>query len=36
MVDGGPTQKRIMPRAMGRAYRIHKPTSHITVIVKEK
>jgi ribosomal protein L22 len=25
-----------MPRAMGRAYRIHKRTSHITVIVKEK
>ncbi|OIO04292.1 MAG: 50S ribosomal protein L22 [Desulfovibrionaceae bacterium CG1_02_65_16] len=36
MVNEGPTQKRIMPRAMGRAYRIHKPTSHITVIVKEK
>jgi large subunit ribosomal protein L22 len=36
MVNDGPSWKRIMPRAMGRAYRIHKRTSHITVIVKEK
>jgi large subunit ribosomal protein L22 len=35
-VDGGPTLKRIHPRAMGRAYRIIKRTSHITVIVAEK
>ncbi|MFW6324299.1 MAG: 50S ribosomal protein L22 [Desulfovibrionales bacterium] len=34
-VDEGPTWKRIMPRAMGRAYRIRKRTSHITVIVEE-
>lgn len=32
----GPTLKRIMPRAQGRAYRIAKRTSHITLIVKEK
>ncbi|MEN6371185.1 MAG: 50S ribosomal protein L22 [Armatimonadota bacterium] len=30
-VDEGPTLKRISPRAMGRAYRIMKRTSHITV-----
>jgi large subunit ribosomal protein L22 len=35
-VDGGPTLKRIQPRAMGRAYRILKRTSHITVVVGEK
>ncbi|MFP4071005.1 MAG: 50S ribosomal protein L22 [Desulfovibrionales bacterium] len=34
-VDEGPTWKRIMPRAMGRAYRIRKRTSHITIIVEE-
>ncbi|NDV21629.1 50S ribosomal protein L22 [Desulfovibrio sp. JC022] len=33
--DEGPTWKRIQPRAMGRAYRICKRTSHITVVVKE-
>ena len=32
-VDEGPTLKRIRPRAQGRAYRINKRTSHITVIV---
>ena len=32
----GPTMKRIMPRAQGRAYRILKRTSHITVVLKEK
>lgn len=32
----GPIIKRIMPRAQGRAYRINKRTSHITVVVKEK
>jgi len=32
----GPIIKRIMPRAYGRAYRINKRTSHITVVVKEK
>ena len=32
----GPTQKRIMPRAQGRAFRILKRTSHMTVVLKEK
>ena len=32
----GPTLKRIMPRAQGRAFRINKRTSHITLAVKEK
>lgn len=35
-VDQGPTLKRIMPRAKGRANRILKRTSHITVTVGEK
>jgi large subunit ribosomal protein L22 len=35
-VDGGPTLKRFQPRAMGRASRIRKRTSHITVCVDEK
>lgn len=34
-VDGGPTLKRVQPRAQGRAYRILKRTSHITVVVEE-
>lgn len=33
--DQGPTLKRIRPRAQGRANRINKRTSHITIIVKE-
>ncbi len=32
----GPTIKRIHPRAQGRAYRIEKRTSHITVVLDEK
>lgn len=32
----GPTMKRIRPRAQGRAFRILKRTSHITVVLKEK
>ncbi len=32
----GPTMKRIHPRAQGRAYRILKRTSHITVILDER
>ena len=32
----GPIMKRIMPRAQGRAYRILKRTSHVTVVLKEK
>ena len=35
-VTPGPIMKRIMPRAQGRAYRILKRTSHITVVLKEK
>lgn len=35
-VNAGTTIKRIMPRAQGRAYRINKRTSHITIGVKEK
>jgi large subunit ribosomal protein L22 len=34
--NGGPTIKRFKPRAMGRASRIRKRTSHITVCVDEK
>ena len=32
----GPILKRIRPRAQGRAYRIEKRTSHITLVLKEK
>ena len=35
-VDEGPTLKRFRPRAQGRATRILKRTSHITVIVAER
>ncbi len=35
-VDGGSTMKRIRPRAMGRASRILKRSSHITVILDEQ
>jgi large subunit ribosomal protein L22 len=34
--DEGPTLKRIRPRAQGRAFRIRKRTSHITVVVGTK
>lgn len=34
--DPGPILKRIQPRAHGRAYRINKRTSHITISLKEK
>lgn len=35
-VDGGPVMKRIMPRAKGRADRISKPTSHVTIRVSDE
>jgi large subunit ribosomal protein L22 len=36
MVDEGPRLKRFRPRAMGRATRIIKRTSHITMVLAEK
>lgn len=35
-VDEGPTAKRFLPRAMGRATTLRKRSSHITVVVGEK
>ncbi len=35
-VDEGPILKRFRPRAQGRAYRVRKRTSHITVIVESR
>ncbi|RKD67565.1 MULTISPECIES: 50S ribosomal protein L22 [Sinobaca] len=35
-VDEGVTMKRFRPRAQGRATRINKRTSHITIVVAEK
>ncbi|MBE5894252.1 MAG: 50S ribosomal protein L22 [Lachnospiraceae bacterium] len=32
----GPTMKRVQPRAQGRAYRIEKRVSHITIVLDEK
>jgi len=36
MVGPGPVMKRVMPRAQGRAFRILKRTSHITLVLGEK
>ena len=36
IADEGPTIKRFQPRAQGRAFAIHKPMCHITVIVAER
>ncbi len=35
-VDEGPTMRRFQPRAMGRATRINKRSSHITVILDDE
>ena len=35
-VAPGPIMKRVMPRAQGRAFRILKRTSHVTVVLAEK
>jgi large subunit ribosomal protein L22 len=35
-VDNGPRLKRWRPRAMGRATRILKPTSHVTIVLGEQ
>jgi large subunit ribosomal protein L22 len=35
-VSPGPILKRIMPRAHGRAFRINKRTSHVTLVVSER
>jgi large subunit ribosomal protein L22 len=36
IANQGPTMKRIQPRAKGRAYRINKKSSHITIILNER
>jgi large subunit ribosomal protein L22 len=36
LIDGGPIMKRIRPTGMGRAFRIRKRTSHITVVVADE
>lgn len=35
-VDEGPTGKGWIPRARGRASQVHKRTSHVTIVVKER
>ena len=34
-VDEGPTMRRFLPRAMGRATRIRKRTSHVTLVLEQ-
>jgi large subunit ribosomal protein L22 len=34
--DEGPTLKRFQPRAQGRAFPIHKPMTHITIVVADQ
>ncbi|MBN1945011.1 MAG: 50S ribosomal protein L22 [Bradymonadales bacterium] len=35
-VDEGPTMRRYQPRAMGRATRIRKRTSHVTIVLEQE
>jgi large subunit ribosomal protein L22 len=35
-IDGGPVQKRWLPRSMGRANRLNRRTSHVTVTVEAR
>jgi len=35
-VSQGPTLKRIRPRAQGRAFRVEKKSSHVTLVLKER
>ena len=36
VADEGPTIKRFQPRAQGRAFPIHKPMTHITIVVSDQ
>ena len=36
IADEGPTIKRFKPRAQGRAFPIHKPMTHITIVVADR
>ena len=36
VADEGPTIKRFRPRAQGRAFAIHKPMTHVTVVVENR
>jgi len=36
IADGGPSMKRVSPRAMGRAFFIRHPTSHLTIAVSDE
>ncbi len=36
IANGGPTIKRFQPRAQGRAFPIHKPMTHITIVVADQ
>ena len=36
IADEGPAIKRFQPRAQGRAFPIHKPMTHVTVVVESK
>ena len=36
IADEGPTIKRFRPRAQGRAFPIHKPMTHVTIVVENR